>query len=540
MSRSHFQGFHRGMDAAADGLFGRFGRMFPGLEGPEYDEDSLFEIAKSMIKNDDPGQPFNTEDDDENPDIPSAYTYFGQFVDHDLTLDKTSLGESEADPDAVQNFRSPALDLDSVYGNGPWGDVVLYDEDFRLQVSTNRIGGPLVAGEAFVRTQFDHRRDSNGVALIGDPRNDENIIVAQLHQAFVSFHNKIMDTDSLMAGVKDRTERFRRARRLASWHYQWVVINDFLKRICHPAIYAEMVNPGGNPHYRHYRRPGVVFRYMPIEFAGAAYRFGHSMVRPSYALNKSTGTDVNTTRIPIFDSTGGNDLRGFKAMSPGSGIDWGFFFGGQQIAGDPPTGMAGTDTSQPSYRIDSFLVDPLKKLVNPDLIHLKSRDRNLGFRNLLRGSRLRLPTAEQVAQELRMNRLPASRFPILSKQEIWSAGSRLAPAGNTGDENIDEKRDLRKALAARFEDETPLWYYILREAEWYGTAKKVAGQPDDIRGGRHLGPIGSTIVLETFLGILDADPGSILKQGAWRPRSQIAGGAPGKFDLAGLVKWALT
>ena len=539
MPRTHSQGAHRGLDAAANGEFGRFGRMFAGLEGPEFDEDALEKVANAMLK-DDPGQTFNLTDEDENPTISAGYTYFGQFVDHDLTLDKTSMGEAEADPDAIANFRSPALDLDSVYGNGPWGDVVLYDEDFKLQVSTSRIAQPAATG--FVQTQFDHRRASDGTALIGDPRNDENVIVAQLHQAFVMFHNKIMDTNSLMGGIPagERSERFRRARRLAVWHYQWVVIHDFLKKICQPEIYDDIVNPGGAPRLRLYNDPGPLYAYMPIEFAGAAYRFGHSMVRPSYALNKKVGTDQATKRIPIFKDKAlpGEDLRGFAPIHADYGIDWGYFF--NSIPGDAPATQLGTGTAQNAYRIDSILVDPLGKLVNPDIPKQPARGRNLAFRNLLRGSRLRLPTAEQVAIELGMKGFPAARFPFLSPEQIWSAGSRHAPTGQTNNPTIEDFRDRRKGFEITFAGATPLWYYILREADWYGAPKAKAGKPNDILGGHHLGPIGSIIVLETFLGILMKDEGSILHQAGWRPRSPIAGSSPNKFDLPALLKWALT
>lgn len=548
MPRTHLQGAHRGLDAAANGKFGRFGRLFAGLEGPEFDDDALFAVAETMMKTD-PGQFFNEEDDDENKFLPAAYTYFGQFVDHDLTLDKTALGESEADPDAVDNFRSAALDLDCVYGNGPWGDLVLYEQDFTLAVSGSHIDTGLPARQ--VGTQLDHRRDATGTALIGDPRNDENVIVAQIHQAFVSFHNKIMKTNALMSGVQDRTERFRRAHRLAGWHYQWVVVHDFLKRITMPEIYEDIVNPGGNPRSRLYDKPAdlAVYPYMPIEFAGAAYRFGHSMVRPSYALNANAGVQqTGKQRIPIFDATPNNtdprrDLRGFRAIPNDWGIDWGFFL---DLPGTAPGTQLGTGSLQPAYRIDSFLVEPLAKLVNPDVINLSARDRHLAFRNLQRGSRLRLPTAEQVADAMHIGRFPAARFPMLSPEQIWSAGSKNGPP--TGDGTIDKARQDRAALAADFEGATPLWYYILREAEWYGVRDPgdTATTPfhqrgkNDERGGHYLGPIGSTIVLETFIGLLLADGNSFLHQGGWRPRAPIAGSHPEKFDLKRLIEWSLT
>lgn len=555
MPRSHFQGEHRGLAAAADGVFGRFGRMFEGLEGPEFDPEALATVARSMIKEDD-GQFFNTEDDDENAFLPSGYTYFGQFVDHDLTLDKTSIGEAEADPEAVDNFRTAALDLDCVYGNGPGGDLVMYDGDFKLRLSTHRIGTPTPSGPGHVRTQFDHRRDSSEIALIGDPRNDENAIVAQIHQAFTVFHNKIMDTPALMAQLPadnaHRSERFRRAARVARWHFQWIIVHDFLKRITMPEIYRDIVNPGGTPRIRYYPKPDDVapYPYMPIEFAAAAYRFGHSMVRPSYALNDKIGTaQSGSKRVPIFGSdTAGptDDLRGFRRLPNNFGIDWGYFL---DLPGKPPAHQSGSGTLQPAYRIDSLLVDPLAHLVNPDLRTRPPIERNLAYLNLLRGSRLRLPTAEQVAGAMNVGSFAAARFPMLAPDQIWSAGSRNSapPSDQTGDEGIDTARDARRPLVQDFAGNTPLWYYILREAEWYGVrdpgdppeAPDHARGVNDDRGGHYLGPIGSTIVLETFLGLLLGDPGSYIHQAGWRPMAPITT-TPDAFELKHLIAWALT
>jgi len=548
MARSHFQGDHRGLAAAADGSFGRFGRMFAEIEGPEFDEGVLAQLAQSMIKKD-PGQFFNMDDSDENVLLPAAYTYFGQFVDHDLTLDTTSIGESEADPEAVSNFRTAALDLDCVYGNGPGGNLVLYDEDFRLRLSTHKIAPSTGAGT--VQTRVDHRRDSHGVALIGDPRNDENTIVAQIHQAFTAFHNRILGNAALMNGVDGRSERFRRAARLARWHYQWVILHDYLKRICQPEIYRDIVNPGGTPRLRLYPKPeDTAYPYMPIEFAGAAYRFGHSMVRPSYALNSTAGVQQSgRRRIPIFGGDGPgstDDLRGFRPIPAGHGIDWGYFL---DTPGTAPAVQLKSGTLQPAYRIDTLLVDPLALLVNPDLPRDTPNQRNLAYLNLLRGSRLRLPTAEQVGEAMNVGSFAAARFPMLTPDAIWSAGSRRsAPFDQqTGDEGLDLARDARRPLRDAFGGNTPLWYYVLREAEWYGTwgpgdtaatPARERGAADKL-GGHHLGPIGSTIVLETFVGLLLGDPGSFIHQAGWRPMAPIAPADPESFELKHLITWAL-
>ncbi|VWX50479.1 heme peroxidase family protein [Novosphingobium sp. 9U] len=556
MARSHFQGGHRGLAAAADGKFGRFGRMFEHLEGPEFEPTALAALAETMIKADD-GKFFNEADSDENIFLPAGYTYFGQFVDHDLTLDSTSIGEQESDPDAIDNFRTAALDLDCVYGNGPGGDLVIYDSNFKFRLSTHRIAATPAPTSGHVRTQFDHRRDSSEIAMIGDPRNDENVIVAQLHQAMTQLHNKVLDTPALMGEIPadhhHRSERFRRAARVTRWHYQWLIVNDYLKRICMPEIYHDIVNPGGTPRIRYYPKAAEVatYPYLPIEFSAAAYRFGHSMVRPSYALNAQTGVQQGPppfTRKPIFHDGAGSkgDLRGFRIMPKGWGIDWGYFF---ELPGEAPAEQLGSGTLQPAYRIDTLLVDPLRLLVNPDLLARPAIERNLAYLNLLRGSRLRLPTAEQVALEMNVGSFPAARFPLLSPEQIWSAGSRNSAPFNeqSDDEGINIARDLRRPLAGQFAGNTPLWYYILREAEWYGT-RDVGDAPglpshqrgvNDMLGGHHLGPIGSTIILETFLGLLLADPGSYIHQAGWRPMVPITDD-PANFELKHLISWALT
>ncbi len=523
---AHTQGGHRGQDIDND--YGRFGRMFPGERGPIFDRAALALLGRSMVK-DDVGKPFNEGDSDENEGLPAAYTYFGQFVDHDLTLDLTGLGEQEADSTAIENFRSSRLDLDSVYGHGLGNSRYLYDpETFKFEIS-GRLIAPDKKGS--VQSKRDLFRSPVGTALIGDHRNDENVIVAQIQQAFTRFHNRVMDDNRIIDASVTGYERFRRTVRTVRHHYQWVVLRDFLKRVCDPVVYAALVpkDMGEAPKLKHYTDAmGLAeWPFMPIEFSGAGYRFGHSMVRPSYALNAEAGTGpaVNPakTRIPFFDVTPNMpDLRGFKPMQKGLGIDWGYLL---ELPGTAPAGFGGGQLWQPAYRIDTLLVDPLAQL--PD--HMDRSDpneRSLAFLNLLRGSMLQLPTAEMVADRL--------GIAVLDPKDIWSYGSRhMTPA--KADADGKKLITKRKELGLEFSGSTPLWYYILREAE-FGS---VSGN-GDIFGGRHLGPMGSTIVLETFLALLWLDRSSVLHIPGWRPHAAIkGGGSADAFELKDLLRYAL-
>jgi Animal haem peroxidase len=540
---AHTQGGHRGQ--GIDNDFGRFGRMFPNLRGPTFDEDLLAELANSMVK-DDAGKDFGIGDGDENVALPAAYTYFGQFVDHDITLDLTGLGEQEADPSAIENFRSARLDLDCVYGHGLGSSRFLYDADKMLfRISASNIA-PVKPGK--VQTKFDLFRSPVGTALIGDHRNDENLIVSQIQQAFTACHNKIMGSVTVIDPSVRDYERFRKTVQTVRHHYQWIVLKDYLARICDVNIYAAMVPSqiGSKPVVRHYDANDAIYPYMPIEFAGAAYRFGHSMVRPSYALNSEAGTKPEATqhpakertRIPIFDMvTGREDLRGFKPIAPARGIDWGYLL---DLPGTPPAGApANMKLTQPAYRMDSLLVDPLADLPDHQGQSVK-RKRSLPFLNLLRGSMMQLPTAEQVAGELAMPSGGVGAFPLLSQKDIWSYGSSFMDPSKISDVG-DRKlvKDLiakRKSLGIKFAGHTPLWYYILREAEFSGTADK-----NDLFGGTHLGAMGSILLLETFLGLLWADNDSFLHHVGWRPHSEIMGGPNvDKFGLKEFMRYALT
>jgi len=541
---------NRGLDAGAmPGVaFGRFGKMFDLPPAAKAPDAALEALATAMIKRD-VGKPITVaEPVDENPAIPAGYTYFGQFIDHDITFDPTPLGAFDNDVDGLVDFRSPALDLDSMYGRGPDDQPYLYEGGLRL-----RVGRAMQAADAPVGTRADLFRLQDGgtlpggfgTPLLGDKRNDENKIVSQVHGAFIAFHNKVVDDQDLIAAFggdfADPVARFRAAARCVRWHYQWVVVHDYLNRICEPGMVAEVLNAGGTPRLLNYVKQEAPYAYMPVEFSGAAFRFGHSMVRPGYALNFLVGTDpaAAPNRIPTFtkDADPLKNLNGFPGTLPDQwGLDWGYFLDGDLPANAGP----GFQVPQKSYRIDANLVSPLQDLPEfrgamPDIV------RNLAFRNLRRGQMLGLPSGQAVATRLGIKPLP--------DDILWDAGSRLlAEAPPPGDSAADLKttRDNRAAVRAAwvdgglkvFERNAPLWYYILREAEHYG----VTAQPDDPArafGGQHLGPVGSRIVAETLIGLLHYDRGSMLHaQPPFKPHAKVTGGR--ELTLSRIVEFALS
>lgn len=537
---------------------GRFGRMFEDAgDRPNHSDALLLALAKLMtgIGDDNPnnsdidvGKPIRElngkqpgDAGDENPTVPAGYTYFGQFVDHDITLDTTALHGKEVDPEAMQDFRTPALDLDSVYGAGPDSQPYLYtfkDGVARLRTGDDITGG-IANAKAAVASKNDHFRlppeEGGRPAVLGDKRNDENKIVAQIHTSFVALHNKLIDDTATLLKMgsfdtNDPEARFRMTVKAVRWHYQWVVLNDFARdRICEVGIVDEVLNAGSAPRLSHYLKPNPDFAYMPIEFAVAAFRLGHSMVRPTYALNETTGStgDFAALRIPIlkFGLPSEKTLTGFGQPIPKDfGIDWSFFLD------DLPKPMpAGSPLAipQPSYRIDATIVDPLSAL--PEF-QAKQPDANLAFRNLVRGRMMQLPSGEAVANELGIKPLPFI--------DLWWAGSSFDQTKTNADRTglAKLRKNFATANRSALEGHTPLWYYILREAELFGTTRS----PDDPFGGQHLGPVGSRIVAETFIGLLWTDQTSVIHDSNFRPFLGLPAPLPasGRYRLADLFRYA--
>jgi Animal haem peroxidase len=462
-------------------LSGRFGRLFHGLPAASFG-DTADENRKNLAKL---GHAMSARfeapkdgPDPEESDLPALYTYFGQFVDHDLTFDPASSLQKQNDPDALVDYRTPAFDLDNVYGRGPDDQPYMYE----LGPHPTRF----LLGKREDRSHWDLPRAANGRAIIGDPRNDENAIVSQLHGLFLQFHNRI---------ARDHpTLRMEQLQTLTRFHYQYVVLNDFLPRIVHSQVLEDLKTDGrydGNK-IRFFKWRNEPF--MPVEFSVAAYRLGHSMVRPGYRLNDDVILPIFP--VPHHDLMVG--LTGFGALKENRQLDWGRFID----VGDPRPNDGGAPEKknrlQFAYRIDTSLVNPLQFLpgdVVPDA------PRSLAERNLLRGWALGLPSGQQVANAMELDALEDRQ--IL----IGKSGGKALPIN-----------DPELGLGHVFHGNCPLWTYILAEAMVSQERVKIPVEGEEEIATPRLGPVGGRIVAEVFLGLMFGDPASLLRVNAgWKP-----------------------
>ena len=474
----------RGADVAPRSAFleGRFGRMFRNVPSFDPDIERLREVSERMRT-----EMSSDEKAGRVPDgpIPAGYTYLGQFIDHDITFDPVSSLQRQNDPDALHNFRTPRFDLDSIYGDGPNNNPFLYDPDVddgrtSFLIGKNKVGEDDLPRNVLPPAANDEPR---GRALIGDPRNDENIIVSQLHLLFLKFHNKVVGVVRSRQPALSHDELFEEAQRIVRWHYQWIVGHDFLRRVVGEEVIRniavkqhykvvgekEVELPRFELRFYHWQREP----FMPVEFSAAAYRFGHSMIRPSYKIN------VVVPELPIFpDNPAPGPLEafhGFRPLPPQWTVDWEFFFE-----------LGDRSRLQMARKIDTSLAEPTFKL--PGL-----EPPSLAFRNLRRGKVLGLPS-----------------------------GQRVAHAMGITDPLTDEQLGITP-ISDEFVGNAPLWFYVLREA-------------DQLSGGERLGPIGGRIVAEVLLGLLKGDPTSYINVDPnWTP--EFGGGDD--FSMPDLVRFTL-
>jgi hypothetical protein len=361
-------------------------------------------------------------------------------------------------------------------------------------------------------------RGPNGRALIGDPRNDENRIVAQLHAIFLRFHNQVADYLAKPEHL-GKNVTFERVRQQVRWHYQWMLVTDFLPTVVNNATYQSIFADPHKPDHRLPRLPDNRLRRMPVEFSAAAFRFGHSMIRPQYRLN------TTIERRPIFlpDHGGARaddaaDLGGFRPIPSDWAIDWQFF-----IDLGPGAGPAATSrlydpidrTPQKAYKIDTSLVSPLRDLPP----RIASHPSMLALRNLERGNTFRLTSGQAVAKALDEDVIPDKDL-VIGKA---TADDRPAPLAD---------------ITGRFAGNAPLWAYILSEAEvtsWKNAGRSARRNDIPIK----LGPVGGRIVAGVFAALLLGDRTSYLHEGApFTPIPDFTGDN-GEFGLAELINVAL-
>jgi hypothetical protein len=469
----------------------RFSRMGP--KGRRLDEKTTRRLGEAMTAAGGESKPSR---------IPAGFTYLGQFVAHDLTFDRTRgvmLGANVSPAELLQG-RSPSLDLDSLYGAGPHdpGSALFYERD-GIHLRT----GDTVADQDIPEQQgFDLPRAADGrQALIPDERNDDNLAVAQTHLAFIRFHNRVVD--ALPASVPPAL-RFAQARELVTKHYQWLVWNDYLPRICDRTVLDDV-----RDHGRRAFEPAAeatAVPTMPIEFSIGTFRLGHSMVRRSYNWNRHRD-DVTLALLFRYAGKGG-DLGGNDRLPSTMIADFRRLYDFSE-AGRPDLGVDESEFNR-AMPINTSLVSPLEKLppgifggteapvADPD-------EANLAFRNLTRARMVELATGQDMAGLLRRRGVtltPLTASEILARE----GGARLA--GFT-----DERA---RELAA----DTPLWFYVLREAE---------------RNDGKLGGVGARIVAETFHRAIEGSRTSIVRETAWRPSL-----GPGEttFRMADLLLFA--
>jgi hypothetical protein len=446
----------------------RYCRLFPPSprKPPDYESEEFKEFVNGLLA-------LIYAMNDESPTfkpptqrfaLPAGYTYFGQFLDHDLTNDASSAGDTwYLQPEEILNRQVPHLDLSHLYGKGPWDD-----EDCRLYNGIRfRVGEPYGAHGV----SFDIAVDTEGHPLVADSRASENLILRQLTAVFCRLHNLAVDQFSTHYG-SDSEACFKRARLHTCWQFQLLVIQDYLPKVLDASVYKKVFKR---------RRPSVHWdRFsIPVEFSAAAMRFGHSMVRSRYFFLRK-----DLTLIDILKSA-----RRKGALAPEHEVDWGRFIqnassnGGAPVSAQPiDTGITPALLGIPIRIVrlfnSAFLPPPIPEI----LAQNKRSEWNdltvpLPFLTLLRNAGLRLVDGQTVAEAFEEKRLTTAQLTLDENGEVTAQGAALY------DNDMVKK--------------TPLWFYILKESEWKS-------------GGSWLGPTGSHIVAETIYAALLDDPDSIL------------------------------
>jgi nucleoid-associated protein YgaU len=421
--------------------------------------------------------------------VPAIYTYFGQFVDHDITFETSSFQTADLlapglGPlpvarirDELKNLRTASLELDSLYGPPAPRDPanhakLLVGKVTRLNGTQVPLKRPPGKGDDNDLPREPRNADPlrDRAARIGDPRNDENLIVAQLHLAFLKAHNRLVD----------QGRSFEEARRLVRRHYQHIVLHDFLKRVADPAIVDRVI--ARNRFYDALAEPF----FLPLEFTVAGFRFGHTMVRDTYDFNLNFNP-ASLGLLFTFTALSG-ELGDFDTLPDNWIIQWERF-------------VAPGGGRNKARRFDTKLADGLFNLQTvTGEVEQPADAANLAVRNLLRGYGLRMPTGQALAERLGL--------PALTADELEAAAAST--------------RQAKVLRDSGFLQRTPLWYYLLAEARHHG--------------GQRLGPVGGTLVAEVLVGLVRRSEDSIMRSPGWVPSLPAA--KPGRFDLADLLRFA--
>lgn len=476
-----------------------YSRLLSGKSHAVFDDNALMGLAGTMES--------SGLDERINQSIMSGTVYFGQFIDHDLTRDDTRLCDAgKEEPKTMINHRTPKLDLESIYGRGPAAELAdesippalyLYDhsqkdaEVFRLGTAQgNGDGGD---GELPYGSDLPRFRDR---AVIADDRNDENLIIAQLTLLFLKFHNglvKLLQGGRIQPCGGDTI--FAKARRLVTWHFQYLVLHEFLYSVLLNETRTEVLE---NPEFRPILgfAPAVDAPIdLPVEFTIAAFRFGHSMVRNTYRLHSTL--DKHLWELLRWKP---------QPLKADEIVDWRTFFT--------------QEARNQSLRIDTFLAKALFRLP-PDVVKLFTQSAPTGTlvlpaRTLIRGSRTGLPSGQQICKELKW-------APVEILRKDFENGVHY---------------DLLKWHG--FVTKTPLWYYLLHEA-WVAGSNLPPESPPKRQFGFTLGPLGSRIVAEVFFGVLMADRDSFFfEQRDWSPPTPEVEGLSNVTSMMALVRFVET
>ncbi|GHO83684.1 peroxidase family protein [Dictyobacter formicarum] len=438
-----------------EGSQSKYGRLFADLPPLAVDEALLLKLGRAGSVMDLAARSSGDQESlTDNPRIPAGFTFLGQFIAHDITADR-SLLLHHARLKELRNFRQPRLDLECIYGAGPSGDPFLYDLDDsdKFLLGINDAGNP-----------DDVPRNRQGRALVADPRNDVHLFISQLHLALLKFHNRVVDHLRLQGTPAAAV--FDEARRLVRWHYQWIIVHEFLPLTVGEDLVEDILEVGP----RFFAAAPGEQAYIPVEFADAAYRFGHSQIRSRYLLN-SRGASGQ-----VFP-----DCAGTCPVDHTRALEWSYYFS-----------IPGSLAPQASKRINSWIAHslmdlPVRVVGETDIPEQKS----LAYRDLERGEALDLPSGEAIAGLMHVRPL------------------------------TPEEVGLRKL---GWQGETPLWYYLLKEAEVY-------------HHGEYMGPVGGRIIAEVLLGLLLYDPTSYWHAPkGWIPTFPAA--LPQQFSMAALLMFA--